>query len=313
MTSFDNKYNLFLDAKTNQYGRHMVMSNVQKQTMVKYVNIDTKFRDEYNETQTTNTNSDMLNNQLDLSNYSISMPEKINDVKSISVTNIEIPMSFYNISANIGNNYFKVIVSNVEKIITIDDGNYSDATLQNALNTQLSDNEIDLVFTISSNSKCNAVSGGVEIHFDINSSGINDKYRFKSKLGWLLGFRNTSYTLSNYVPISSECFINLYSTKYLYLAIDDFNRGSQNSFISPLFDSLVNKNIVARIAIDNIHYPFGSLLPANRQNGLLISDTRLYTSKVNMQKLNISLLNEDGKPIILNGLDFSFCLEFEHE
>ena len=49
MTSFDNKYNLFLDAKTNQYGRHMVMSNVQKQTMVKYVNIDTKFRDEYNE------------------------------------------------------------------------------------------------------------------------------------------------------------------------------------------------------------------------------------------------------------------------
>ena len=32
-----------------------------------------------------------------------------------------------------------------------------------------------------------------------------------------------------------------------------------------------------------------------------------------MQKLNISLLNEDGKPIILNGLDFSFCLEFEHE
>ena len=313
MSSFDNKYNLFLDPKTNQYGRHMLMTNVQKQTKVKYVNIDSKFRDEYNETQTTNSNADMLNNQPSLSNYSITMPEKINEVKTISVTNVEVPMSFYNISANIGNNYFKVIQANNETIITIPDGNYNDSTLQNALNQKLTDESIDLSFTISSNTNCSVVStSSVDMHFDINSNGINDKYRFKSKLGWLLGFRNTSYTVTN-TPVSSESFVNLYSTKYLYLAIDDFNRGNQNSFVSPLFDSLVNKNIIARIAIDNTNYPFGSLLPASRHNGLLVSDVRLYTGKVDMQKLNVSLLNEDGKAIVLNGLDFSFCLEIEHE
>ena len=44
---FDNK-ELFLEPKVKQYGSHMVMSNVYKNTKVKYVNIDTKFRDEYN-------------------------------------------------------------------------------------------------------------------------------------------------------------------------------------------------------------------------------------------------------------------------
>ena len=134
------------------------MTNVQKQTKIKYVNIDSKFRDEYNETQTTNSNADMLNNQPSLSNYCITMPEKINEVKTISVTNIEIPMSFYNISANIGNNYFKVIQSNTETIITIPDGNYNDSTLQTTLNQKLTDQSIDLSFTISSNTNSSVVS-----------------------------------------------------------------------------------------------------------------------------------------------------------
>ena len=49
---FDNK-ELFTGPKMNQYGSHMVMTNVAKSSKIKYVNIDTKFRDEYNSNVTT--------------------------------------------------------------------------------------------------------------------------------------------------------------------------------------------------------------------------------------------------------------------
>ena len=313
MSSFDNKYNLFLEPNTKQYGSHMVMNNVHKQNKRKYVNLDTKFRDEYNESQTTNGNADLLSNQSSISNYSISLPERINDVKTIRITNVEVPLTFYNISANLGNNYFKTIVSGIETIITVPDGNYTDATLTSSLNNALTAASVGLTFTITSNARTSVVSSGsVNIHFDVNNSGINDKYRFKSKFGWLLGFRNATYTINN-TPTTSEQFVNLHGSKYLYLAIEEYNKGNQNSFVSPLFSSFINKNTIARIALDNTTYPFGSIIPANQSNGLLTSDVRCYTGKVDLQKLNVALLNEDGIPMDLNGLDFSFCIEVDHE
>ena len=313
MSSFDNKYNLFLEPNTKQYGSHMVMNNVHKQNKRKYVNLDTKFRDEYNESQTTNGNADLLSNQSSISNYSISLPERINDVKTIRITNVEVPLTFYNISANLGNNYFKTIVSGIETIITVPDGNYTDATLTSSLNNALTAASVGLTFTITSNARTSVVSSGsVDIHFDVNNSGINDKYRFKSKFGWLLGFRSATYTVNN-TPTTSEQFVNLHGSKYLYLAIEEYNKGNQNSFVSPLFSSFINKNTIARIALDNTTYPFGSILPANQSNGLLTSDARCYTGKVDLQKLNVALLNEDGIPMDLNGLDFSFCVEVDHE
>ena len=75
----------------------------------------------------------------------------------------------------------------------------------------------------------------------------------------------------------------------------------------------VNKNIIARISMDKTNYGFGKIMPANRLNGLLLSDVRKYSGKVDLQKLNFQLLNEIGNPISLNGSDYSLCLEIEHE
>ena len=54
-------------------------------------------------------------------------------------------------------------------------------------------------------------------------------------------------------------------------------------------------------------------MPANLSNGLLVTDIRSYTGKVDIQKLNVQLVNEFGNVIDLNGDDFSFCLKIEHE
>jgi hypothetical protein len=140
-----------------------------------------------------------------------------------------------------------------------------------------------------------------------------DKYNFKSKLGWLLGFRSLSYTIPAGHTYSSESLLDLNSPRYLYLAIDEFTSGTQNSFISPLTNSIVNKNILAKISLDYDRYKFGFIIPANEYNGLLKSDIRSYNGKVNIQKLKVQLLNEYGNAVHLNGLDFSFCLKIEYE
>ena len=44
-----------------------------------------------------------------------------------------------------------------------------------------------------------------------------------------------------------------------------------------------------------------------------MSDRREYQGKIDIQKLNIQLVTEWGVPINLNGLDFSFILDIEHE
>ena len=81
--------------------------------------------------------------------------------------------------------------------------------------------------------------------------------------------------------------------------------------------SLTNKQIIARVAISQADYLFGSIVSANLANGLLISDTRTYGSggggKVDIQQLNIQLVDETGTVVDLNGDDLSFCLKLEYE
>jgi hypothetical protein len=81
-----------------------------------------------------------------------------------------------------------------------------------------------------------------------------------------------------------------------------------------LYKSLLNKNIIARITMNrNGGVDYGTVLPANNFNGLLMSDTRSYTGKIDLMKLNTQLLTEDGIVVNLNGIDYSFCLEVTHE
>ena len=108
---FDDK-DLFVGPKVEQYGSHMVVTNVQKETKVKYLNVDTIFRDDYS------TGS--------LIDYNISFPEILTNVKSISVTDMEVPITYYIISEVLQNNAFKITdaLGNVT-IIVLPDGDYT--------------------------------------------------------------------------------------------------------------------------------------------------------------------------------------------
>jgi hypothetical protein len=292
------KNQIFNEPQTKQYGSHMVMTNVQKELKTKYISIDTANSEEYNSMKT--------------SVYNISLPERTNEVKQLCLKNIEIPLTYYNISENLGNNYFRITISGTSEIIKIGDANYTSSTLKTAIDTALSGKNLTCTLTDNDKSSFTASSGTITIDFDVDQYGNKDKYNLKHKLGWLLGFRSTSYEVT--ATTTSEAFLNLHGPNYLYLALDEYSKsGANQSFLSPLFSSMVNKNILARIVVDHNEYSFGEVIIASDSNGRLLSDQRHYDGKIDLQKINVQLLNGQGVPMNLNGLDFSFCLEVTHE
>ena len=311
--TFNNK-DLFLEPKVNQYGSHMVMTNVKKPNKIKHINFDTKFSDEFNNEKIHET-----------TNYTFTLPERLTNVKSISIMSVELPMSFYNISRSLGNSFFK-INSEESEMLVLNDGNYTLTSLINSINDKLlASNFVKDVSCVLHNEhflKFGNKQGNTNTYrfdFDTDICGNFDKYHFRSKLGWLLGYRNQSHMIQSHAAkefqTPSEAFINLNNVNnYLYLVLDEFNNGVQNSFISPLNGYLMNKKILARIGVDKTLYPFGSVLHSYENLGSLLSDVRYYSGgKIDIQKLNIQIVNEYGIPIYFNGCDFSFVLKVEFE
>lgn len=290
---FDNKQ-LFSSPKVDQYNNHMVMTNVAKPMKSKYVFIDTQFCDE-------NTRTD---------NYPFTLSDRITDVKSMSVVSAEIPRSFYNISQTLGNHCFLVTTDSSSVMIVLSDGQYDLTRLTAEINRQL---EPLLTFETQSETNTSSFTAAnfCTIHFAVDKTGNFDKYHFKSKLGWLLGFRSPTYTVKG--ELKSEAVVNLHTLKYIYLAIDEMTQGTFESCIALLPNSRINKNIIAKICLDNVFYPYGTVMCVNTHTGLITSDTRKYTgNKVDLLKLNIQLLDDIGNPLNMNGTDFSFGLKIDY-
>ena len=125
------------------------------------------------------------------------------------------------------------------------------------------------------------------------------------KFGWLLGFRNGIYENNlNYV---SEGIIDMNGIRYVYLVIDDHNNNVNNGFYSAFNSSILHKNIIARISVQTTALsPNFSVFTVNNLN--LLSLPRDYFGPVNLQTMNIQLLDEYGRVVDLNNMDFSFCL-----
>jgi hypothetical protein len=124
------------------------------------------------------------------------------------------------------------------------------------------------------------------------------------KFGWLLGFRNGIYTNNqNYV---SEGIVDITGPRYFYLVVDDYNNSVNNNFYSAFNSSLLNKNILARISLEN------SAVNNTFQNTLkIIGDTREYYGPVNIQNITIQLLDGYGRIVDFNNMDYSFCLSMQ--
>jgi len=280
-----------------------VINPIKKRTIRKNLNIDTRFRDNYYSTPSTN--------------FNLQLPINMNNVLQMQLTAIELPTSYYVVSKQYNNNYFSITVNSSTSIITIPDGNYTQYTIMDIINTQLSllgapFSSVSFIINLVNKETGSAqtmigpntdgIVTNLELNFQNDRQGIEDRNTpLPLKFGWNLGFRNGAYVGSlNYV---SEGIVDLTGPRYLYLVIDDYNNNVNNNFFSAFNSSMLNKNIIARISQQSNNY---NILQQN--NLSVVTTPREYFGPINLNAMTIQLLDEYGRIVDLNNMDYSFCL-----
>jgi hypothetical protein len=326
----DKNIHHYANAYVNNFVKGVI--NPIKQTTIRNtLNIDTRFRDNYYGSSSTN--------------FHVDLPIKISSTLTMELTAIEIPQTFMNISKQAGNNFFSIQIDfkgvKENGTIIVPTGSYLYSDLLNYINNYIStvyatSSYLKYIYftsnasnVITSTSFLLGISGSGQtivginssyldssgtflnelfnfsLHFDLNINENVDETPLPLKLGWILGFRNGFYE-NNSVYVS-EGLSNISGPQYVYLVVDDYNNNVNNGFYSAFTNSLLNKNILARISLQqsNIY------TVTNVNNLSIISYPRQYFGPVDIQKLHVQLLDEYGRVVNLNNMDFSFCLSFQ--
>lgn len=290
-----------------------VINPLKRRVNTRYLNIDTRFRENYFTCQSTN--------------YHLDLPLKISGVMSLQLSAIELPTTFFNISKQLGNNFFTIEVDNYNDgtttesystVITLQDGNYAPSSLVDYLNSIVGMMGAPfnlLIFTLNILNTMISGTGQMVVGISSASTPFNFTLNFQAdkngnndnntplplKLGWTFGFRSGKYV--NNSTYISEGVMDLTGPRYIYLVVDDFNNNVNNAFYGAFNSSILNKNILARISLQS---KFFDIFIENNLN--VITTPRHYYGPVDIQKLHLQLLDEYGRVLDINNMDYSFCL-----
>jgi len=278
-----------------------VINPLKKRTIKKNLNIDTRFRENYFSSPSTD--------------FHFSLPINFDNVLQMQLTSLELPISYYNVSKQYGNNFFSVTANTFTSVVTIPDGNYTYDGIVNIINTELTNlgypfDKVVFLLNINNNSGSGQMMVGpldaslntLSLNFQADRFGIDDRSTpLPLKFGWTIGFRNGIYENNlNYV---SEGVVDVTGPRYIYLVVDDHNNNVNNGFYSAFNSSLLNNNILARISLQS---RFFDVQISNNLN--IVTTPREYFGPVNIQNINIQLLDEYGRVLDINNMDYSFCL-----
>tara|TARA_A100001015_G_scaffold115495_1_gene128233 strand:+ start:4151 stop:5035 length:885 start_codon:yes stop_codon:yes gene_type:complete len=281
-----------LDAKY----KNGTINELYKKYVERSITVDTRFRDNYLKASA--------------SDYIINLPTPLNDVLELDVAQLQIPRSWYSISKTLGNNYFHID----GKSIIIPDGNYDAKTMESAINSILGSKLVTIDVYPDSGIGTNKTifdNSITTVNFNLTLDGKSiDNTPLTLKLGWILGFRYGKYNSnSNTSKIVSEGLFDGYGPRYLYLAIDDYNHNTMADHYSILNSSIINKKIIASYSLlSNSDKPNGQ---DSNYYSKMVSFIRQYTGPVNINRLKIQLLDEYGRILDLNNMDYSFILKFK--
>ena len=163
---------------------------------------------------------------------------------------------------------------------------------------------------IKSNLISSSTGSDHTIYFNKDNSGDLDLDNpLPLKLGWLLGFRAGKYDIKAGDTLTSEGIVSIAAPKYLYTCINDFTNAGGNSFTAAFNDSTLSPHIISRIQYQDLIqrdgiFNFGmddNTLKANRE----------YFGPVDIQKLQLQILDEYGRVIDFNNMDWSCTLTFD--
>ena len=304
-----------------------IINPINVRTIKRTINLDTRFRPNYYTSSSTD--------------FSLTLPVRIKNAVSMRIASIEIPISWYVVAKYWGNSFFKIEwgdngdgTFDNDYTVTIPDGNYelfwqaaTEATdLASTINTFMQSytgpNSAILQYIVFNVDRTSGRSGfawksgspnstqNFKISFSIDENGNSDfSTILQFRLGWLLGFRVGFYEGPSIV---SEGICYMKGPRYAFISINDFNNSVSNYFISAFSSSLLQKDIIARINLTYIQQQQG-VYQTGQDDGLStqINRQRSYFGPVDIERLEIKLLDEFGRIIDLNNMDWSMALTME--
>jgi hypothetical protein len=335
-------------SNVDDYGTQRgVINPLLMNTILKAVNVDTRFRENYYSTKSTN--------------ITITLPFRLERVISYRIVGITLPLSYYNISQSYGNNVVQINIYSrtvsgkidVSYNLILPDGCYNttqnvsiySSSLEEVINNILKNDQnspnnnpltpnLNLIYTIDRTSgrsiiAQNAVASGTipynfeiitNVGYNLQKDQVEDDYMrvLMLRLGWVLGFRLAKYNSSNLFPpttygsIVSEgiCFTKF--PLYGFLAIDDFNNNANDYYMSVFSDSVSVPNIIAKVNFTQFNEAVGAFQAAQGEStSNAINREKRYFGPVNIQKLKITLYDDLGRVLDLNNMDWSLELAFE--
>lgn len=234
------------DYTLNVYNKNIrsgIVNPLYRQVIKKYLNINTRFRDNYIFSKS--------------NNFSINLPSPLTNVLSIKLLTFDMPFSVHTISSNYKNNSFRVKTNRNDNFvdISISNGSYTYNKLEKEINTRLSLNidtsNIKIQFQIesgfwefSSKDQTNFDLDFFFNNFECINNGTNNKnntINSQLTLGWILGFRGT-YIESNYKKRSESN--NLQKTKDINCCyVEDTRTITRNYKLLEKFDPTNNEEL----------------------------------------------------------------------
>jgi hypothetical protein len=161
---------------------------------------------------------------------------------------------------------------------------------------------------------------------EIKQEGTDFFFTFQSDsrplplfFGWKLGFRTATYEmrgdgLESGLPQSavSEGICQISGPQYVFLCIDDYNNSVNNYYVSSYGSSTISPNIIARLNIKQQINAAGAYgLAGGESLTTSLTYSREYFGPVDIQRMRVTLVDDFGRVMDLNNMDWSFSLMFE--
>ena len=252
-----------------------------KNTISRFINLDSQFRQYTNGTDSTSTD------------YTLDLSDTLKNTLKLSLYSYQIPYSWYTIDKAYGNTCMWINDQNSGIIVevSVPPGNYSQLGFKDQLNTSFSNagftNVTDFVdynsnsgiitlylydasyngslgnFTITTNTQIIFYDFTGVLQCNLNCYSKSNHY-FNNTLGWIMGYR-LPYLSVDPSGNSAGAILDLNGTKYLILVIDDYNQNHVNNSLVSISQFSNTLKIPSYYSPD---LPYTCITPSQKGNNL---------------------------------------------
>ena len=298
----------------NSHLKAGMINPLKRKATKQILNVNTRFRNNYKSTSSTN--------------FIFSLPFMLKNVVSLKLLSNEFPTSVYTFSDKLCSNSFNIItydivagikVNIITTTITIPNGTYPPGDLityltanwfnaapLNIIQATVNKNTGKFTFIRSAAAPANSYFNLDFSCKDKNPCSYTTHGEIDPKqltAGWLIGFRKSKYEWKKIAAVPSytgEGLYDFHGTRYFLLLVNDFKNNHGTSIISPFQeDTLADNNILAKISSECC------------KDSCCQHIKRIYFGPVNLTKLEIKMMDEYGRILDMNNMDYSLSFELE--